>query len=197
MFLERQGKDRDISYIVFPPLAPLGYLFLGVWISSPSERGRWLSLSGSCCAPLPLLLPGRCFRGRCRSSCSRSAQGSDDLWQRKLTPVLLEDNTSHLLHHHPFKTPATKLLWGPPDACTTQSPAFDLCQKGLHQLHLFKSILTRLCRYFTAWTATVQVRSFYSNPKHWIPVLSSRCYCPSQGSALFDSAFMQKHIKTI
>lgn len=47
-------------------------------------------------------------------------------------------------------------------------------------LHLFKSILMRLCRYFTAKSATVQVRSLYSNPSDRISVLSSRCYYPSQ-----------------
>lgn len=49
VFTERQGKDGDISYIVFPPPAPLQYMFLGVQISSPSERGCSLS---HCLAPV-------------------------------------------------------------------------------------------------------------------------------------------------
>lgn len=116
-------------------------------IHSKWKRMFTLSLSGSCCPPLPLPLA--------EVTHTNASRGG----------------------HKPPKTPATKLLWVPPAACTTWPLVFDQSQKKFHQgnLHLFKSILTRLCRYFTAWSAAVQVRRFYSTPSNWIPAA-----CPIQ-----------------
>lgn len=127
--------------------------------------------------PLPLLLPGSCF-GRMRRSSCRSARGAS-------TSGRGSSHQSSRRGHKPPLTPSSISNSCHKTALSSPSCLYNIAPKSPKEfpqvnLHLFKSILMRLCRYFTAKSATVQVRSLYSNPSDRISVLSSRCYCPSQ-----------------